>query len=518
MAGHASGWHKVAGGPLKGQSVFISKAAKEQLGFGYKSLLAFLKNPSSSFHEEVLSVVMATQPGGAAITNAKAATNAKKVKAGTANAELTGLPYNVGYDEAADAYTFTNDQGTTPIPAGIDPMAFAQALKASAAEQQAKAAPAGPKPLPTPTPGVIEYKNKYGHIKEAEGQIQGGLGTAKSAYSTAIYHLASGQAIAFVKDESAATAMMQELNQSGIDWEGFSDFKGLPGDQQDSIFQTVTTALKNSGGYTGKNIPDYALTGGYVPGSAPSTPSPVAAVATPSVPDLPSVEPPATTWASSPAAQALIAAQASSYELYHGSTAEKAFIDAFKAAKPKGAKALTAEEKSAIKDYQGYGYASLNPLLWSAARQANGKMDVSDPGALGIMSAMKKLAAPFDFTSTRAVRTGHELHAWATSAGVGDLYVNKGFDSASLNPNVSPIAGSGPLGTRVRFRVPQGSKGLYMNGLPAYKSSHPEELEWLVPANSSWVVSGKTVGADGVIELMVDLIGQQDFDGKQTWP
>jgi hypothetical protein len=34
MAGHASGWHKIAKGPLKGQSIFVSKKVANLMGVG----------------------------------------------------------------------------------------------------------------------------------------------------------------------------------------------------------------------------------------------------------------------------------------------------------------------------------------------------------------------------------------------------------------------------------------------------------------------------------------------------
>lgn len=225
---------------------------------------------------------------------------------------------------------------------------------------------------------------------------------------------------------------------------------------------------------------------------------------------------PTSTWATDPGSVSVIEAQKGGVYSY-GSGTEAQYIQAYQAANPDFA--MTWEEQSALSDYQASGYQALNKSLWKLNRAKNGKMSVaSTTKAARLMELSKKLSSPFDFTSTRAVRTGHALHAWAQSVGVGDMYVNKGFDSSSLNPDISPIDGTGQLGTRVRFRVPKGAKGIYMNGVPGYPSSHKSEVEWLVPANSSWLVSSRTVGADGVIEVVVDLVDQRDFSGATIWP
>jgi hypothetical protein len=157
------------------------------------------------------------------------------------------------------------------------------------------------------------------------------------------------------------------------------------------------------------------------------------------------------------------------------------------------------------------GGASRNPDTGALA-----SADPDSYAVIGKYAAMQdiitSLRSPIDMTVTRAARMGHPLYAWAKAADVGGAYVSKGFDSSSYNPNVE-VSGND---VQIRMRVPKGSRGAALNAI--FPNNYTTEQEWLFPANSSWVVTGKTVGPGNKIEIIVDLIDQRDFDGNVVWP
>jgi hypothetical protein len=228
----------------------------------------------------------------------------------------------------------------------------------------------------------------------------------------------------------------------------------------------------------------------------------------------------------------LIAAQNNPGEMAtSGSDAELAFTDAFRAANPdvinfgnndyKGQEEYSGVVFPAaykyLAQYQGDMYGPINTSLWWANRDpVTGAMTSThglDASARSIQALLLKTTTPIDMTVSRSVKSSHPLAAWAATADVGMPYVNKGFDSSSLN---AAIDRGGPDSTVIRMRVPAGSHGMYLGA--TFPDSFSYEQEWLLPANSSWVVSGKTTLPDGRTEVTVDLVAQQNFAGKQVWP
>lgn len=183
----------------------------------------------------------------------------------------------------------------------------------------------------------------------------------------------------------------------------------------------------------------------------------------------------------------------------------------------------TEAEKSFLGAYQGSSYKGINTAMWK------GTIDpvthaMSFPSdayhqnfASALMSLSKQISAPFAFKTYRVANADHPLTAWAKNATMGMAYVNKGFDSSSLDPDFNPVAGGGATATKLIFNVPEGMKGIYLNGTPGFHSGIPSEMEWLIPANSSWAVS-KVADINGVRTVTVDLIEQFGLDGAKMWP
>jgi hypothetical protein len=170
-----------------------------------------------------------------------------------------------------------------------------------------------------------------------------------------------------------------------------------------------------------------------------------------------------------------------------------------------------------LSDYQNNGYEAINSLLWGLTRSPDGHLaDYSPTSSLGELQALALSAvSPIDMTVTRAASSLHPLYAWAQSVSVGSPYVNLGFDSSSLNPDFA-ITGND---VQIRMNIPKGSRGLNMNAvLPTSPSSIQNEQEWLIPANGSWVVTGKTLLPNGKLEITVNLVDQRDFAGNVIWP
>jgi hypothetical protein len=257
-------------------------------------------------------------------------------------------------------------------------------------------------------------------------------------------------------------------------------------------------------------------------GAAKAAPKPAPAEALP----LPKV------WADDPVAQQLIADQQVAGRMSNsGSTGEMAFTDAFRVANPDVPNFINndyAEQKKEgvtfpaayryLADYQGSGYNSLNTNLWRMQRDpVTGAMTSTygygvTTNAKSLQKLLLNTVTPIDMTVTRSVSSDHPLAAWAATADVGMPYVSKGFDSSSLNP--FNTRGGGDV--VMNMRVPAGSHGMYLGA--TFPENFSYEQEWLLPANSSWVVTGKTILPDGRTEVTVDLVMQQDFAGKVVWP
>jgi hypothetical protein len=230
-------------------------------------------------------------------------------------------------------------------------------------------------------------------------------------------------------------------------------------------------------------------------------------------------------WADDPRAANLIAIQADpKVMLNSGNPGDKLINTAFLAANPtlpvynRNDSIQNAElGVQALYEYAGAAYDRINNTLWSTLRGTDGVMAVptsfSEVGTQinALQDLLLRGIAPFNMTVTRAVSTNHALALWANTANVGDPYVNLGFDSSSINPDIT-VHGNN---VQLRMRIPAGSRGASVNAILDIGSS---EQEWLVPANSSWVVTGRRVMPNGKLEVTVDLIDQRAFDGTVVWP
>jgi hypothetical protein len=172
----------------------------------------------------------------------------------------------------------------------------------------------------------------------------------------------------------------------------------------------------------------------------------------------------------------------------------------------------------ALWEYTAGGYKAINNLLWQSSRGDGGEIQrrelVSSETrwATDIQATITKTTSPADFVATRAMKKDHPLAAWAQSVEVGAGYTSLGFDSSSLRPNID-VNGSDVL---LKMRVPKGSRGMNINSV--FPDGLISEQEWLIPANSSWVVTGKSVDANGKMIVEVDLVDQRNFDGSLIWP
>jgi hypothetical protein len=185
-------------------------------------------------------------------------------------------------------------------------------------------------------------------------------------------------------------------------------------------------------------------------------------------------------------------------------------------------------ENDSMHSYQGGGYTIINQFLWGSSVGSGNTLKLNSSAIpdyavketakkiTDLMAVSKRQSAPFAFTSYRAVNADHPLTKWAYQASVGDAYLNKGFDSSSFNPLMTPING-GPTAARLIFDVPKDAKGLMFSGTPGYTDNLGYELEWLAPANGRWAVKEvRDVG--GVREVVVSLLEQRDLNGNVIWP
>jgi hypothetical protein len=232
------------------------------------------------------------------------------------------------------------------------------------------------------------------------------------------------------------------------------------------------------------------------------------------LPVIAPAQPPPKGWASDPDAQSLIKAQAQAGAMKKaGSSAEADFNAAFLDANEDIVGEQTAAQRSAIQDYQTDGFIDINEDLWGMVPSANRSLRASI-AANALMRAVSRTVAPFDMTVTRGAVQESPLYRWAESVGVGAAYINQGFDSSSINPEIGLMHGTD---ITMRMRIPAGARGAALNAMGG-KPRFRDEQEWLIPANGTWVVSGKTVDADGKIEITVDLVDQRDFSGNVIWP
>lgn len=143
--------------------------------------------------------------------------------------------------------------------------------------------------------------------------------------------------------------------------------------------------------------------------------------------------------------------------------------------------ALTNAQLSALQHYAGSGFENINAHLWNGKPvSATVKAEIN-----AIDVALGNSSVPMNLIAVRSQHSGHPLYDLAKQLNVGDSYVSKGFDSASVNTNNSWGGGS----VKVVYRVPKGAHGIYLNANHATGLSHEQEL--LFSRNSAWKVVGK---------------------------
>ena len=169
---------------------------------------------------------------------------------------------------------------------------------------------------------------------------------------------------------------------------------------------------------------------------------------------------------------------------------------------------LPAVTLQSVAAYQDGKYDPINKSLWK-------KTPPTASIARHIANVDRVMAAssvPFNMTVVRSQGAQHPLYTLIANLKVGDDYECPGYDSASINKNNNWGGGN----VKVIYRVPQGTKAIFMNSLnksttaAGYKSSCPSEYECLFARNSRWNVVGKEVSNTGTIVATVELISQDN--------
>lgn len=531
MAGHASNWFKSSSGSAKGK-VFISNTAIKQF-YGmtsgaqvadYKQYLHSIEN--KPWAADVLAELAAasTLPGGQA-----------KFKA---PAEQSNPP-SIGptpVEKGQITVTQTNGKQVTKEAITQGNLAVVE----------------------TPYGHAVVHKPSGKALLYIDGDKQQVYNNFKKKYTT--------QSAPSPTSESAAVALMESLNGASGSWSreeveamGPNAQAALTAAAQGKGIKATTIQFKPTGSGTSDPV---------MPAAAPKALTSTAKADTPDVPgisDKLKAEFGAHVGhaAGDLKAEAFLADQlASRYKGTGkaGSKADMAMRAAYRAANPK--LTISDEERSALSSYQGGGYSNINEALW--AGKVTGKNGIgfdeqkaraafetrtrasaaklySSPEAqatyiasemagldshisylrkgferaLTLQKFMRRSKAPFNFTVTRSQGKDHPVYAAMLTKGVGDTFENMGFESANVNPDNS---WGGQPGVQIDFRIPKGARGAYFNDIPGYSSSHPDEVEWLIPANSRWVVSERRLDTNGHLRVVLDLVSQRDITGGIIWP
>jgi hypothetical protein len=166
---------------------------------------------------------------------------------------------------------------------------------------------------------------------------------------------------------------------------------------------------------------------------------------------------------------------------------------------------LDEAEYDAARGYQ-MASAEVNSALWTGA--ASGSMEAALKIA-GLDKIMTKARTPCRILVSRVVMFAHPLVPLAKALKVGDIYENLGFDSTSVNrDSFGPAANSGLTGgVVISYRLPKGSRGLFMPAI-AY-DAFPHEAELLLDRNQRWrVVDRQKLGeGSGILHLTVEPAG-----------
>lgn len=166
-----------------------------------------------------------------------------------------------------------------------------------------------------------------------------------------------------------------------------------------------------------------------------------------------------------------------------------------------------------LTEYQSMAYVEINGWLW-------GDPEITgDPKAVAyarrhvrqLDALFRHARLPLDALAARVNSSDSGLYELARRLDVGQLYVAPGFDSASLWLDHE----WGDSKVRLFYRLPRGTRALYLNGIGASPTAHDfqsgayDEYECLLDRGSRWRVVGKEIGPNEEISLTVELVEQQ---------
>lgn len=196
------------------------------------------------------------------------------------------------------------------------------------------------------------------------------------------------------------------------------------------------------------------------------------------VPKVPDVAPPAGKWPISPETER---------------TMSSAVVSQMSSAHSGWSHNLTGEERSAIYDYTGSGYGELN----SALRKGEGLSTHENKMKNNLNSAIDKAPKPPPPELVwRGISSSNAISLFAGLKN-GDQLTMKGFQSTSIQPSFAHSWGSGKLLFEIKPK-----KGAYVK----LQSSHPSEMEYLLPHNAKYTVRGishvKMQGVSGKVRVL----------------
>jgi hypothetical protein len=179
-----------------------------------------------------------------------------------------------------------------------------------------------------------------------------------------------------------------------------------------------------------------------------------------------------------------------------------------------------------IEEYQKDYYLVVNAVHRGTIEDKLNKRKVDDPeykknvitGALTVSRRLDDIIADYgvsdkDYTVYRAFRNEQLVNNHDKL--VGRVFREPGFLSTTLNPRVATkfydmkqhMTGGTTNAVVLRMRKPAGTQGLYLNANP--RSPTAWEHEFLMPRNTSFVVTGVTRLRTGGIVIDADIQGQR---------
>jgi ADP-ribosyltransferase exoenzyme len=163
------------------------------------------------------------------------------------------------------------------------------------------------------------------------------------------------------------------------------------------------------------------------------------------------------------------------------------------------ANTLTAAEKKAVRQYTGSGYYAMNTALRRATPVEGTELGKT---IATLQKALKKSTLAEGIVVRRGIGSLEDMGLSRGQVAPGVLVSDPAFVSTTVAPKAT--FGSG---AKFEIRLPAGTPGAFVNAAGSY-SSHPSELEFLIPAGQGnfRVVEHKTVsGVDHVVLQWVKL-------------